>query len=89
MAKTNYPEFEPMETLPYTPASHPDRVGPGATMTKQAFCRTFGIARYDLDRAIENGGPVLKRGTSRTVADSRRRHVALDDSRQDEEGRRP
>ncbi|TWI02471.1 terminase small subunit [Bradyrhizobium daqingense] len=63
MAKHKYPEFESMEALPYTPVPHPDRTGPGATMTKQEFCRTFGIARYDLDRAIENGGPVLKRGT--------------------------
>ncbi|AMA55042.1 hypothetical protein [Bradyrhizobium sp. CCGE-LA001] len=63
MAKHKYPEFESMEVLPYMPVPHPDRVGPGATMTKQEFCRTFGIARYDLDRAIENGGPVLSRGT--------------------------
>ncbi|CUT09203.1 hypothetical protein BF49_0283 [Bradyrhizobium sp.] len=64
MAKCKYPEFETMmESLPYAPAADPDRTGPGATMTKQAFCRTFGIGRYDLDRAIENGGPVLKHGT--------------------------
>ncbi|MCK1283444.1 hypothetical protein IVB41_05780 [Bradyrhizobium sp. 44] len=62
MVKSNYPEFESMETLPYEPVHHPERVGPGATMTKQEFCRTFGITRYDLDRAIENGGPVLRRG---------------------------
>ncbi|RTE92936.1 hypothetical protein [Bradyrhizobium sp. LVM 105] len=63
MTKSNYPEFESMETLPYEPVNHPDRVGPGATMTKQEFCRTFGVARYDLDRAVERGGPVLRRGT--------------------------
>lgn len=63
MAKTKYPEFESMETLPYEPVPHPGREGPGATMTKQEFSRVFGVARYDLDRAIENGGPVLKRGT--------------------------
>lgn len=63
MTKSNYPEFESMGTPPYEPVHHPDRVGPGATMTKQEFCRAFGVARYDLDRAIERGGPVLRRGT--------------------------
>lgn len=54
--------FESAEDLPYTPVPDPDRVGPGAIMTKQQFCNAFGIARYDLDRAIANGGPVLHRG---------------------------
>ena len=61
-AQTKFPEFESMDTLPYTPIADPDRTGPGATMTKQQFCQTFGIARYDLDQAIANGGPVLHRG---------------------------
>ncbi|MDN3278708.1 hypothetical protein QWJ07_30910 [Frankia sp. RB7] len=61
--KTKFPEFESMDTLPYEPVPHPDRIGPGAMMTKQKFCQTFGVARYDLERALANGGPVLHRGS--------------------------
>lgn len=70
MAKTKYPEFESMtdaltdEDLPYIPPVHPDRTGPGVGMNKQEFCQTFGVSRYDLDRACElENAPVIQRGS--------------------------
>lgn len=55
-------DFESTDSLPYTPVPDPDRTGPGMTMTKVELSRFFGIARYDIDRAIENGAPVLVKG---------------------------
>lgn len=70
MATTKYPEFESMtdaltdEDLPYVPPVHPDRTGPGVGMNKQEFCHTFGVSRYDLDRACEmENAPVIQRGS--------------------------
>lgn len=70
MAKTKYPEFESMtdaltdEDLPYVPPVHPDRTGPGIGMNKQELCETFGVSRYEVDRACEmKNAPVIQRGS--------------------------
>lgn len=70
MAKSKYHEFDEMadaltdEDLPYVAPVHPDRTGPGVGMNKQEFCHTFGVSRYDLDRACEmENAPVIQRGS--------------------------